>query len=318
MLRVEAVSKWYGSTHAVRGVSFSMERGEVVGLLGPNGAGKTTTIRMITGSHAPDGGRVMVAGHDTVSESLQARRRLGYLPESAPLYPEMKPSEYLEYRGRLFGLERRRRRACVEREMSRCKLLDVRQKRIGQLSKGYRQRVGLAAAILHEPDVVILDEPSNGLDPAQIVQVREIIREVSAKATMLLSSHVLPEVDRTCGRVLVIAGGILRADGSPSSLREAGAAASRDGNGSRFVVEARPPGADAGNPFARVAGVGECHGEGLAEGWRRFVITPGNGAGDLRESLAAAAASAGWTVRELHRELPTLEEVFRNLTETAA
>jgi ABC-2 type transport system ATP-binding protein len=358
MLEVQNVSKSYGSTRAVREVAFTLAKGEVVGLLGPNGAGKTTTIRMITGAHPPDAGRVRVLGHDTMTESLLARKHVGWLSESAPLYLEMTPVGYLDFRGKLYGMGRAARKAAIEHELTRCRLKDVSTKRIAHLSKGYRQRVGLAAALLHKPEVVILDEPTNGLDPAQIVQIREVIREVSATATMLLSSHVLSEVDAVCGRVIIMAAGRVRADGTPARLREmhAGAAsyvveagsqiakwsngqmAKSEGNdtpgdapgntpgntpgatpgvadGAVLSMLARIPGVAAVTPMVDVSGPGA--GPGAAEGSRRFVsfrVTAMSNAGDLREPIAAAALAAGVLVRELRREVPTLEQVFARLT----
>lgn len=307
MLQVQDIAKAFGRTRAVAGLSFTLERGEVVGLLGPNGAGKTTTIRMITGLLPPDSGRVAILGHDTLSDSVEARRCVGYLPESAPLYPEMKVADYLDYRARLFGLDRARRRAAVAREIDRCRLAEVRARRIGKLSKGYRQRVGLAAALVHEPAVLVLDEPTDGLDPGQVRQVRQLIAEASTACTMLISSHVLAEVERICTRVLVIAGGALKADGPPARLGGIGELR-------RFVVELRAEGdAPPEDVLAKLSFVESVSREPLEESWVRLTVTAAKDAPDLREPLARAAAGAGFTIRELRSEAAGLERVFLSL-----
>lgn len=222
MIIVEHASKSFGQTRAVRDLSFALEPGQITGLLGPNGAGKTTTIRMIAGYLAPDAGTITLAGHRVAgnrnANPVAARASLGYLPESAPLYHELKPAQYLDYRAKLFGLRRPERKAAIARVIDRCRLADMAHKRIGMLSKGYRQRVGLAAAIVHNPPVLILDEPTNGLDPAQMRTTRALIAELAADRTVLLCTHVIPEVERVCARVLVIAGGRLVADGAPAEV----------------------------------------------------------------------------------------------------
>lgn len=218
MIEATDVNKFYGRFHAVRSLSFRISTGEVVGLLGPNGAGKTTTIRMISGFLPPTSGRIAVCGHDSVRDSLKARRQIGYLAESNPLYPEMRVLDYLTFRARLQGVRSRDRQRAISRVVERCWLADVARRRIGQLSKGYRQRVGLASALIHDPKVLMLDEPSNGLDPTQILETRKLIRDLAKDRTVLVSSHVLPEVERTCDRVIIIARGQVRADGQPARL----------------------------------------------------------------------------------------------------
>ena len=222
MIVVKHASKSFGATRAVNDLSFALQPGHMTGLLGPNGAGKTTTIRMIAGYLTPDAGSITLAGHPVQAtrnaDPNAAKRNLGYLPESAPLYPELKPAQYLDYRAKLFGLPRKERRAAVARVLDRCRLTDMAHKRIGVLSKGYRQRVGLAAAIVHDPPVLILDEPTNGLDPAQMRSTRALIAELAEQRTVLLCTHVIPEVERACARVLVIAAGRLVADGPPDEV----------------------------------------------------------------------------------------------------
>jgi ABC-2 type transport system ATP-binding protein len=223
VIEVVDVTRRYGDVEAVRGVSFKVNRGEVVGFLGPNGAGKTTTMRMITGFLPPSSGRIEVAGHDIELAPLPARRAVGYLPETPPLYPEMRVENYVRYVAALKDVPRGERGPKVERALEACALTDVRRKVIGTLSKGFRQRVGLAQAIVHEPEVLVLDEPSSGLDPVQIVEIRRLIRELAEEEgrTVILSTHVLPEVEAICQRVLLISNGVIRIDGPLDEVRGA-------------------------------------------------------------------------------------------------
>ncbi|MGP1309031.1 MAG: ABC transporter ATP-binding protein, partial [Phycisphaerales bacterium] len=305
MIETDGLWKVFGGFAAVRGVSFAVPKGQIVGFLGPNGAGKTTTIRMLTGYTAPSAGTARVAGFDCVEQSHEVRRRIGYLPESAPLYREMRVADYLDYRGRLFGMARAERRRAAGAAMDRCWLKEVARKRIGQLSKGYRQRVGLASALLHDPEVLILDEPTSGLDPSQIVETRRLLRSLAGERTLLLSSHILPEVERTCERIIVIARGTIRADGSPEELTRTVA------RGRPLVLEARLGGDDPGATLTTAAhacpGVGMAVAERMQDGWIRVRIEPGDGADDLREPVAQAMARAGAVVRELRAEGATLE-----------
>ena len=314
MIRLERVHKRYGAVHAVRGVDLDAPRGQIVGILGPNGAGKSTTIRMITGSVPPTEGRVSVDGLDTVERSADVRRRLGYLPESNPLHPEMRVGDHLAYRAGLYGLRGRARRGAVGRALERCQLADVSRRRVGTLSKGYRQRVGLAAALLHDPPVLILDEPTSGLDPSQIAETRDLIRELAGDRTMLLVSHILPEVERTCDRIVVFARGRILADGRPEDLL--------GGASDRYVIEARrdgPPGGGPGlaealrtaSPPLRV--IGEPREDGP---WLRAVVA-GEAGRDAREPIARAASGAGLVVRELRAETPTLETFYLRTLEEA-
>ncbi|MEL6798085.1 MAG: ABC transporter ATP-binding protein, partial [Planctomycetota bacterium] len=211
--------RWYGRTHAVRGVNLSIDRGEVLGLLGPNGAGKSSTIRMITGVLEPHGGRVTIAGRDAIADGRAARADMGYLPESAAVYSEMSVLGYLLHRAAVLGVARRERRLRVGSAMERCRVSDVAAKRCGALSKGYRQRVALAGAIVHSPSVLVLDEPTNGLDPNQLRDARSLIAELAEDRTVLICSHVLSEIERVCGRAVIIGGGRVLADAPVSSLR---------------------------------------------------------------------------------------------------
>lgn len=307
MLEVETVSKSFGRFQAVRGVSLSVQPGQVVGLLGPNGAGKTTTMRMITGMFPPDAGRIRVGGADTVEESAKARRAIGYLPEAAPAYGEMSVRGYLDFRARLYGMPWRDRRTSISRVVERCWLGEVVARRVGVLSKGYRQRVGLAAAIVHDPRVLVLDEPSNGLDPTQILEMRRLIRELGRDRVVLVSSHILPEVEKTCDRVVVMIRGRVRADGSPAALT---------GDAERVVVEATRPGADETAMAALLRGAcGEgarIHAAALDGVVRGTVVGAGP---EARRAIGAALLAGGWSVRELTTDRRSLEAVFIGLLE---
>ncbi|MGD9688520.1 MAG: ABC transporter ATP-binding protein [Phycisphaerales bacterium] len=310
--------------------------GLVTGLLGPNGAGKTTLIRLITAYLAPSAGSIRVCGHDSVEAGDLAKRSLGYLPESAPLYPEMSVDGYLRFRARIFGIPRRDRQQAIDVAVQRCWLTDMRTRRIGTLSKGYRQRVGLAAALLHDPEVVVLDEPTSGLDPSQIREMRELIRGLAASrgragrtspTTVLLSSHILPEVEQTCDRVVIVARGCVRADGTPDELlaplrRVAPYAVEVVGTDPDACARALQ-GVSGAAKVERVGmdGVEERGGE---RGGARFMVTPTPGAPDLRESIARAVTSAGGAaggsgiIRELTRAHTSLEQVFLRVIEEPA
>ncbi len=286
-------------------VTFSVARGEIVGFLGPNGAGKTTTMRVLTGFLPPSEGTARVAGYDIVSQSRQARASLGYLPESAALYPEMRVREYLSYRARLEGLTGPDVAARVEDIVGRCLLEEVADRRVENLSRGYRQRAALAGALVHEPPVLILDEPTVGLDPAQIIKIREMIRSLGRERAVLLSTHILPEVDAVCDRVLIIDRGKIVAEGTPQELRRRLAG--------RPVVHA----AFRGSVAAREA-LGALPGavaveETPGDGETRVRVECAEGA-DLAEEIFHIAVSRGWVLRELTREALSLEDVFVRLT----
>src|SRR6266536_1798584 len=219
MIEVQGLTKRFGTTPAVADVTFSVRRGEIVGFLGPNGAGKTTTMRVLTGFLPPSEGTARVDGHDIVSDSRRARASLGYLPESAALYPEMRVKEYLAYRARLEGLAGQDVPSRVDEIIGRCLLEEVADRKVENLSRGYRQRAALAGALVHQPPVLILDEPTVGLDPAQIIKIREMIRSLGRERAVLLSTHILPEVDAVCDRVLIIDRGRIIAEGTPEELR---------------------------------------------------------------------------------------------------
>jgi ABC-2 type transport system ATP-binding protein len=321
MIEVIDVHKSFGHVAAVRGVSFALEPGQVAGLLGPNGAGKTTTIRMIAGFFSPDQGSVRIQGYDTLDQPILARIRLGYLPEAAPLYQDMNVQDYLDYRGRLFQMDRQTRRTSLERVLERCWLREMRKRRISKLSKGYKQRVGLAAALLHNPPALLLDEPTNGLDPAQMRETRQLIRELSVDRTMLISTHILSEVEKLCDRALIVAGGRLLADGSPSGL------VARAQESATYIVQVQRtrPGDDArvfkiwqALPYIVSVEPNTPDRSSLLTGWSLWMLTARPGAPDLREQIAGAAQAAGLLVRELKREAATLERVFLSLVESAS
>lgn len=331
VIRLNQVEKHFARVHAVRGINLHIERGQIVGVLGPNGAGKTTTIRMIAGLLPPSAGTVSVNGLDSVADSRGLRAQLGYMPESSPLYPEMKVVSYLRYRAGLYEIPGRDRTTAVERAVDKCQLRDVRHQRIGTLSKGYRQRVGLASALLHDPAVVILDEPTSGLDPSQVVEARSLIKELSGRRTMLVVSHILPEVEKTCDRIVVFARGKVRADGHPAHL------VAQHDSARRVIVEIRDPRADptaiAGVPgaLASIPGVekaeatpcdsGGAAGGGGGGGWTRCTLTfrAGDGtAADPRTLVHQACVTASLAVRELRSATASLEEFYIRLIESAA
>jgi len=313
MILCDRVSKWYGGFRAVHEVSFELEPGRVAGLLGPNGAGKTTTIRMITGGLLPDAGTVRVAGFSVATHPLAARAHLGYLPESAPLYEEMRPRGYLRFRARLFGLQRRERERAIDKAMHACGLDGLGKKRIAALSKGYRQRVGIAAAILHDPSVLVLDEPTNGLDPTQIREARSLIAGLAQNRTVLVSSHILPEIERTCDRVLIIAAGRLLADGPPQALAMQAHAA-----GLHLVEVPRQESVALAEAIAARPGVAAVERQAAERsGLTRLLVRANDPSTDLREAIARAAQHLRVPIMELTRARPTLEDRFVELVTDA-
>ena len=305
MIQVRSLTKRYGSFLAVDNISFEVERGGVVGFLGPNGAGKTTTIRILSCYHPASGGSASVAGFDVFSQLMEVRRRVGYLPESTPLYPEMRVREYLQFRGKLRGLSGDERATAIRRVADRCWLGDFIDRPIGQLSKGMRQRVGLADAMLHDPDVLILDEPTIGLDPTQIRETRSLIQELGQRHTVLLSSHILHEVEQVCTRTIIIASGRIVASGSPQELRDKFSA------GGRVVAELKGPEGDI-ESGVRQLGVQKVQ-VASSDGWVRLSVDAGPGR-DVREEVFKLAMQRGWTLRELRREGATLEDFFVQVT----
>jgi len=313
MIQVDGLTKNYGAFRAVDGVSFNVRKGEVLGFLGPNGAGKSTTMKILTCYLSPTGGTARVAGYDVFDQSLEVRKRIGYLPEDTPIYRDMTVLELLRFVADVRGMPRDKREARIKEIGGRCGLGDVAGKLVGELSKGFRQRVGLAQAMIHDPDILILDEPTSGLDPNQIVEIRQLIKEVGQEKTVILSTHILQEVEATCGRMIIISRGKLVADGTPEDLR-----ARQRGGRYRVVVEANGTPAEAvRSRLGGVNGVGSCHAVTGEDGAHAFAIDATT-TDDLRKSLFRAAVDNKWTLLELVRESASLEDVFRNLTTTEA
>jgi ABC-2 type transport system ATP-binding protein len=314
MIEASHLSKSYGPVKAVTDVSFRVDRGEVVGFVGPNGAGKSTTLRMLAGFLGPSSGTVRIAGHDLEAEPLLARAQLGYMPETSPLYPEMRVGEYLAFRAELKRVPWKERRAAVERALAEANVADVEDVVVGHLSKGYRQRVGLADALVSSPPILILDEPTAGLDPNQIREVRALIRRLGKDHTVLVSTHILSEVEATCTRALVIARGRLVAQGSIDEIR-----AMRRAAGARVTVRGE---ADAAVQAAsRVAGVERVEaraGSDPSLSALTVELKRGADAGRTLEEVVAALVAAGLGVREVAPRADSLEQVFAELTAASA
>lgn len=314
MINVTKLTKQYGNTLAVDGVSFEVPKGQIVGFLGPNGAGKSTTLRMLTCYLPPTSGGATVNGFDIFHQSEQVRENLGYLPESVPLYSEMRVDEYLDFRGQLRKMDRATRLKRIDYVLERTWLKPVRRKVIGHLSKGTRQRVGLADSMLHNPPVLIMDEPTVGLDPTQIRESRKLIKELGGDHTVILSTHILPEVEAVCDRAIVIAGGRIVAQGSPDELR-----ASRRMQ-ARVLIECKAPARDVETALSHLSGVGKVEILEEANGDGKFItagIRPKDGY-DIREEVARTIHQKGWPLRELRLEHATLEEFFIQVTASQA
>ena len=307
MIEVQHLTKRYGPLKAVDDVSFKVERGEILGFLGPNGAGKTTTMRVLTGYMPPSEGRAVVAGFDVFDQPIEAKRRTGYLPETPPLYPEMTVRDYLAFVARIKGVPRGERAARLDYVMGRTRVADVAHRHCGKLSKGYRQRVGLAQAILHNPDVLILDEPTAGLDPKQIIETRQLIKELAGDHTIILSTHILPEVSQTCHRVVIINKGRVVAVDTPENLT------ARLRGSETMYLQVDGLGADVTAALQAVTGVTRvvlAETRGTATG---FEIDSESGR-DVRRDLAATVVSRGWGLLELRPMRMSLEEIFLHLT----
>jgi ABC-2 type transport system ATP-binding protein len=308
MIEVEKLSRLYGRTLAVDGISFRIERGEVVGFLGPNGAGKTTTMKILTGYLFPSAGVATVAGFDVVEEPLEVKRRIGYLPENVPLYTDMTVLEYLRFVADVRRLPRAERRRAIRRVADACGIGSVLGKVIGKLSKGFRQRTCLAQALLHEPEVLILDEPTTGLDPNQILEIRELIRRLGHERTVLLSTHILPEVEAVCSRVLIIHRGKIVADGTTQSLER------QVQKGDRVRLRVRGPEREVEATLRSQPEVAALRRLDAPDGCLiQYEITTAVDR-DITEDLFQLAVAKGWTLSELRAEQATLEEVFAQLT----
>ncbi|HBY64101.1 MAG TPA: MFS transporter [Solibacterales bacterium] len=309
MIRVEGLTKRYARNTAVNNVSFEVEKGQIVGFLGPNGAGKTTTMRVLTCFLPPTAGTANVAGYDVLKQPMEVKKRIGYLPETPPLYPEMEVVEYLTFVGRLKGLGKSDLKRRVAEVAERCAVADVGNKLISKLSKGYRQRVGLAQAILHNPDVLILDEPTSGLDPKQILDTRQLIKSLAGDHTIILSTHILPEVESTCEKVIIIAKGHVVATDSVQNLT----ARLRGGETIALEVATDSAEAEIRQRLEQVRGVSRVLHKSSHDAKHHFEVESMTGH-TVRADLARAVVSAGWNLNELRPMGLSLEEIFLQLT----
>jgi ABC-2 type transport system ATP-binding protein len=310
MIKVEGLTKRYARHVAVDDISFQVEKGQIVGFLGPNGAGKTTTMRVLTCFMPPSSGTASVAGFDVLEQPMEVKKRIGYLPETPPLYPEMEVGEYLDFVGRLKGIPTSNLAARVDEVAEQCAIGDVKNKLIAKLSKGYRQRVGLAQAIIHNPDVLILDEPTSGLDPQQIIETRDLIKGLAGNHTIILSTHILPEVEQICEQVIIIARGKLVAKDSVANLT------SRLRGSETISLEVGGAGLDAGSVQQRletIPGVSRVSPREGRDGILSFVVESQEGQ-HVRPQLARAVVESGWNLIELHAVGLSLEEIFLELT----
>jgi len=307
MIEVQHLRKSYGFAHALKGISFAVQKGEVIGFLGPNGAGKSTTMKILCGYLLPSAGGASVAGLDVVDDSLAVRRRIGYLPETTPLYSEMRVDDYLRFVADVRSVPRGRRREAIDRAVQLCGLARVTGKNIDELSKGYKQRVGLAQAIVHEPPVLVLDEPTSGLDPNQIVEVRKLIERIGQEHTVVLSTHYLQEVEKSCSRVIIVNQGEIVADGTQQELiakRPAGPIRARV-RGPEEQVLSKCAEALPGCAVTVVDRSGDVIG---------YQIEGGTDAAPVEQAFGRLVVHSDWDLLELVRERSTLEDVFRGLT----
>jgi ABC-2 type transport system ATP-binding protein len=309
MIKVEGLTKRYARTVAVDNISFEVEKGGIVGFLGPNGAGKTTTMRVLTCFLPPTSGSASVAGFDVLEHPLEVKKRIGYLPETPPLYPEMEVHEYLTFVGRLKGISSADIARRVNEVSDRCAVGDVRTKLIGKLSKGYRQRVGLAQAIIHNPEVLILDEPTSGLDPKQIIETRQLIRSLAGDHTIILSTHILSEIEHSCDKVIIISHGKLVATDTVANLTNR----LRGSEAVALDVEAPLPEADVRARLEQVAGVSRVMYKESRDGRHIFEIESLQGR-SIRPDLARTVVNAGWNLNELRAVGLSLETIFLQLT----
>ena len=307
MIEVQHLTKRYGRVTAVNDISFRVERGEILGFLGPNGAGKTTTMRILTGYMPATDGKAIVAGYDVFDQPVEAKRRTGYLPETPPLYPDMSVAEYLTFVAKIKGVATAGRAERVKTVMARTRIADMANRQCGKLSKGYKQRVGLAQALIHNPEVLILDEPTAGLDPKQIIETRELIKELAGDHTIILSTHILPEVAQTCQRVVIIAKGHVVAVDTPDNLT-----ARLRGNETMYL-QVDTMGADASAALNKVAGVTRVAEVDRREGLVGFEVA-GESGRDIRRDLSKAVVANGWGLLEFRPMRMSLEEIFLSLT----
>jgi ABC-2 type transport system ATP-binding protein len=307
MIEAEKLTKYFQKVAAIEDVSFTVEKGEIVGFLGPNGAGKTTTMRILTGFLPPSSGTARVAGYDILTDSLQVRRRIGYLPENVPLYTDMKVADYLEFVAEVKGLERRHRRARIGEIMEKCRIVEVRRMLIGALSRGYRQRVGIAQALLNDPEVLILDEPTVGLDPKQIIEIRQLIKDLSGKSTIILSTHILPEASMVCQRVIIIHDGHIIAVDTPENLT------ARLQSSAKLLITVDGPADQVEAALTQLSGVLRAEAKDEAPHGAVSFVVESERSRDLRREVSRAVVERGWGLLELRPADMTLEEIFIRL-----
>jgi ABC-2 type transport system ATP-binding protein len=312
MIKVEGLTKRYARTVAVDNISFEVEKGQIVGFLGPNGAGKTTTMRVLTCFLPPSAGKATIAGFDVLENPQEVKKRIGYLPETPPVYPEMEVNEYLDFVGQLKGISRADIKGRRDEVVERCSLGDVRTKLIGKLSKGYRQRVGIAQAIIHNPDVLILDEPTSGLDPKQIIEIRALLKALSGDHTIILSTHILSEVEQSCERVIIISRGKVVAQDSVANLTNR-----LRGGESVFLeigsAEGRPDAGEVQGRLEQVSGVSRVVMKDAKDGRLTFELESLQGR-QIRADVARSVVNAGWNLNELRALGLSLEDIFLQLT----
>jgi len=309
MIKVEGLTKRYARTVAVDNISFEVEKGQIVGFLGPNGAGKTTTMRVLTCFLPPTEGKASVAGFDVLENPLEVKKRIGYLPEAPPVYPEMEVDEYLEFVGSLKGIPSKEIKSRVDSVLQQCAINDVRHKLIGKLSKGYRQRVGLAQAIIHNPDVLILDEPTSGLDPKQIIEIRQLLRSLAGNHTIVLSTHILSEVEQSCEQVIIINQGKLVARDTVSNLTNR----LRGSEAVAVEVEPGPSPTEVQRRLEQVSGVSRVVVKEPRGGRLNFEVESLQGR-TIRADVARSVVNAGWDLSELRSVGMSLEDIFLELT----
>lgn len=308
MVDVQNVTKTYGATVAVNNVSFQASKGEIVGFLGPNGAGKSTTIKILTCYIVPQSGSVSVNGHDVLTDSLEVRRSIGYLPETTALYPDMRVQDYLNFVTRVRRIPAGLRKSRIDKVVVQTGIQRMMKKAIGHLSKGYRQRVGIAQAMIHDPPILILDEPTSGLDPHQIIEIRQLIRELGKEKLVLFSSHILQEISAICTRLLVIKDGTLVANGSPEELLEAST------GGRSYHVRLESPPGDAQSRLEEMESVTRAHVVASSVGQETFEVVAENGR-DIAPDIYELAKSSGWVLSRLEGKGKSLEDLYLELTE---
>ncbi len=307
MIEAEKLTKYYDKVAAIEDVSFTVEKGEIVGFLGPNGAGKTTTMRILAGFLPPSSGTARVAGFDILTDSLEVRRRIGYLPENVPLYTDMKVADYLGFVAEVKGVERRQRRRAIGEIMERCRVVEVQRMLIGALSRGYRQRVGIAQALLNDPEVLILDEPTLALDPKQIIEIRQLIKELSGQSTIILSTHILPEASMVCQRVIIINEGHIIAVDTPENLT------ARLQSSAKLLLTVDGPADQVGEALTHIPGVLRAEAKDEARDATVSFVVESERSRDLRREVSRMIVERGWGLLELRPADMTLEEIFIRL-----